>query len=166
MRALEDALNAISWNSLPAEWNLTFAERQIMGALMARSGVIAREHLMNVLYDYNNKKRPEDADQVLRVLIYRMRNKLVAFGIYIASHYSLGYELAPTGKQIVLKWVQPSDTFPPQKEGEEDMLKKHMEGLEKAARGIFEPVVRETGVTHTVEEIEARRQARIKRGNN
>lgn len=44
-------------------------------------------------------------------------------------------------------------------------VEEHLKALDKPTWGIFEPIVRDTGVTHTAEEIEARRQERLKRGD-
>jgi two-component system cell cycle response regulator CtrA len=89
---------------MPAEWGLSVMGRVIMGALLSNKNTVTLEHLVELIYMFNEE--PSDARSSIHVTICKMRKKLKPFGISIITDWGTGFHLSPTGKAIILQSLQ------------------------------------------------------------
>lgn len=89
--ALEDALG-LTYEP-PPFLGLTKGEARIVGVMFKADGVATRQRLFAAMYADDPNGGPDDPDNVLKVMVYRIRRKLVPSRMSIETVWGVGYRL-------------------------------------------------------------------------
>ncbi|WP_018701422.1 winged helix-turn-helix domain-containing protein [Amorphus coralli] len=94
---LEQILFGEAWLP-PVEWGLTPAEAKVAGVLVTRE-LASKPAIVAALYAHRPDDQPDD--KVIDVFVYKMRRKLLPFGIEIRTLWGRGYHLDPTVRKAL-----------------------------------------------------------------
>jgi DNA-binding response OmpR family regulator len=77
---------------IPAEWRLSKTETKIAALLWhAKGRVVEHETIYSAVWVERNE--PDEPRKNICVHIHRMQRKLKPFGVQIANHHSVGYQM-------------------------------------------------------------------------
>lgn len=93
-------------SNLPPEWKIARGnETRLMGLFLGARGVVTREQVFAAVYEDRNTP---DVDHAVLAgnLVRAVRRKLAPFGIDVVTHWGQGYELVPSGPEIVAAYFR------------------------------------------------------------